>query len=168
MSTLTTQASASADTSGRSAATGDHRVATAIRADAATIWSALTDGATSPDYYFGFVADITPEPGTAYRYTAGGRPVITGTVVEVEEQRRLGMTFTGSWADEIAELPSSRVTFTLTEPPMPTPGVTMLSVTHEGLPATGAADSLETGWVMILSGLKTLLETGQPLSDPAR
>ena len=46
---------------------------------------------------------------------------------------------------------------------MPTPGVTVLSCTHEGLPDGEAAHHLELGWVMILSGLKTLLETGVPM-----
>ena len=39
------------------------------------------------------------------------------------------------------------------------PGVTFLACTHEDLPATAAAEHLEVGWVSILWGLKTLLET---------
>ena len=53
------------------------------------------------------------------------------------------------------------MTFTLTEPMMP--GVTVLSCVHTGLPDTPTAAGLEPGWVLILSGLKTLLETGRPL-----
>ena len=42
---------------------------------------------------------------------------------------------------------------------MPMPGVTILSCVHTGLPDVPAAAGLELGWVAILSGLKTLLET---------
>jgi hypothetical protein len=40
-----------------------------------------------------------------------------------------------------------------------------LTVTHDQLRA-GANDQLYGGWPMILSGLKTLLETGQLLTTP--
>ena len=46
------------------------------------------------------------------------------------------------------------------------PGVTFLSLVHEGLPDTEAAAHLEIGWVTILSGLKTLLETDAPIFVP--
>ena len=150
-------------------------VQVAIRATPEQIWAALTDGNLTPAYYFGFRADYDltagadllagadPVAGVPYRYTAGGAEVITGTVLEVEPGRRLRSTFNGRWDAAVAALPESTVTFTLSEPDMPMPGVTMLECRHEGLPATGAAASLEVGWVTILSGLKTLLETGAPL-----
>lgn len=136
----------------------------AIKATPAQIWNALTDGDITPAYYVGFRADYDLTAGAAYRYTAGGRDVITGTVLEVEVGRRLRMSFNGLWDATIAGLPESTVTLTVSEPPaMPMPGVTFLSCRHEGLPATAAAAGLEVGWVAILSGLKTLLETGAPL-----
>jgi uncharacterized protein YndB with AHSA1/START domain len=80
--------------------------------------------------------------------------------------RSLTTTFNGAWAPHIAELPESRVTFSLFEPFMPMPGVTFLSLVHEELPDTETAALLELGWVSILSGLKTLLETGGPMVAP--
>ena len=56
------------------------------------------------------------------------------------------------------------MTFSVFEPFMPMPGVTFLSCGHEGLPDTEAAAHLEIGWVSILSGLKTLLETDAPMA----
>ncbi len=135
----------------------------AVRATPERVWSALTDGDITPAYYYGFRAEYDLTAGAAYRYTAGGADVITGTVLDVEARRRLRTTFNGRWDAAIAELPESTVTFTLSEPIMPMPGVTVLSCRHDGLPATEAAASLEVGWVAILSGLKTLLETGAPL-----
>ena len=69
--------------------------------------------------------------------------------------------------------PRSHVVAQLESPPRgevrphrPMPGVTFLSCTHTGLPATATAEHLEIGWVSILSGLKTLVETGQPMPTP--
>lgn len=143
------------------------KIQLAIRATPQQVWQALTDGSVTPAYYYGFAAefgDLTP--GTGYRYTAGGGDVITGEILDMVPGRTLVTTFDGSWAPDVAELPTSTVTFEVFEPFMPMPGVTFLSCVHTGLPDTEAASQLEIGWVSILSGLKTLLETGQPLATP--
>lgn len=143
-------------------------VRTAVRATPAQVWQALTDGAVTPAYYYGFRAeygDLTA--GAPYRYSAGGGDVITGTLLEVEPGTRLRGTFTGYWDPAITALGESTVTFTVSEPFAMLSGVTMLSCVHEGLPAGPAADSLEAGWVAILSGLKTVLETGAPMAPAA-
>ncbi|HXV91697.1 MAG TPA: SRPBCC domain-containing protein [Pseudonocardia sp.] len=140
------------------------KIQLAIKAAPEQVWQALTDGSITPAYYVGFSAEFDLVAGAGYRYTAGGGDVITGTVMEVEPGRLLKTTFNGHWDAATAELPESIVTFRVFEPFMPMPGVTFLSCVHEGLPATEAAAHLEIGWVAILSGLKTLLETGQPLA----
>ena len=139
------------------------RIQLAIKATPEQVWDALTNGTITPAYYIGFEADFDLEAGKPYRYTAGGNEVITGSVLAVEPGRSLTTTFNGSWAPDVAELPESTVTFTIFEPFMPMPGVTFLSLVHEGLPETEAAAHLEIGWVSILSGLKTLLETDAPM-----
>lgn len=139
------------------------KIQLAIKAGPEQVWDALTNGKVTPAYYVGYEADFDLQAGGSYRYTADGQDVITGTVLEVEPGRKLVTSFNGSWSPEVAELPESTVTFTLFEPFMPMPGVTFLSLVHEGLPATGTAAYLELGWVSILSGLKTLLETDAPL-----
>lgn len=144
------------------------KIQLAVRATPEQVWNALTDGAVTPAYYVGFEAhydDLTP--GAAYSYTAGGGDMITGRILEVEAGRRLTMTFNGHWDPAVAELPESVVTFSTFEPFMPMPGVTFLSCVHENLPDTDAARHLEVGWVSILSGLKTVLETGTPLASSA-
>jgi uncharacterized protein YndB with AHSA1/START domain len=135
----------------------------AIKGDADTIWRALVDGSVTPAYYVGFAADFDLTPGTAYRYTAGGGDMITGTVVEVEAGRRLVTTFNGLWDPAVAGLPESTVTFAIGETAMPMPGVTLVTCVHEGLPESPVTTHLELGWVSILSGLKTLVETGAPM-----
>lgn len=139
------------------------KIQLAIRATPEQVWGALTDGAVTPAYYLGFEAHYDLTAGAPYRYTAGGQDVITGTVLEVEPGRSLTATFNGHWAPDVSELPESKVTFSVFEPFMPMPGVTFLSLVHEDLPATETAAHLEIGWVSILSGLKTLLETQTPM-----
>lgn len=89
--------------------------------------------------------------------------MITGVVTEVDAPRKLVTTFNGAWDPAVAELAESQVCFELIEPFMPMPGVTYLSCTHRGLPENEVTAHLELGWVAILSGLKTLLETGAPM-----
>ena len=139
------------------------KIQLAIKASPEAVWDALVDGAITPAYYVGFAADFDLTPGAPYRYTAGGGDMITGTVVSVDPGRELVTTFNGHWDPEVDRLPESTVTFTIGSTAMPMPGVTVLSCVHSGLPDTPAAAGLELGWVAILSGLKTLLETGSPL-----
>jgi len=135
----------------------------AIRATPDEVWRALTDGEITPAYYVGFRAEFDLTPGGRYRYTAGGGDMITGTVLAVRPGQLLQTTFNGYWDPMVAQLPESTVTFRIVEPFMPMPGVTFLSCVHEGVADPEAAAHLEIGWVSILSGLKTLLETGAPM-----
>lgn len=135
----------------------------AIKGDADTIWRSLVDGSITPAYYVGFEAEFDLTPGGAYRYTAGGGDMITGRVVEVVEGSKLVTTFNGLWDPAVAELPESTVTFSIGATAMPMPGVTLLTCEHADLPDGPVAAHLELGWVSILAGLKTLVETGVPM-----
>jgi uncharacterized protein YndB with AHSA1/START domain len=143
--------------------TTTHRIAIAIRASRSDVWHAIVDGATTPAYYYGFEADFDLTPGAPYRYTAGGGDVIFGTVVAAERETELVTTFNGRWDPAVAVLPESTVTYTLSDHQMAVPGITVLALVHEGLPDTPVAADIEAGWVSIVSGLKTLLETGTPM-----
>lgn len=141
----------------------DITIAIAVRATPEAVWQALTDGAVTPAYYLGFQAEFDLREGASYRYSAGAGSMITGTVLAVDAPHRLVTTFNGAWEPSVAELPESKVTFEIIEPFMPMPGVTFLRCIHTGLAAGPVADHLELGWVAIVSGLKTLLETGAPM-----
>jgi uncharacterized protein YndB with AHSA1/START domain len=136
----------------------------AVKASRDQVWDALVDGDTTPAYYFGFRAEYDLTSGAPYRYTAGGGEVIFGKVLSVDPGHELAVTFNGRWSAAVAELPESRVTISLADPKWPLPGITMLSLVHEDLAGGAVAADLEAGWVTILSGLKTLLETGQPMT----
>lgn len=142
------------------------KIQTAIKATPDEVWNALTDGSITPAYYYGYIAEFDLTAGSAYRYRAGGADTITGTVVAVEPGKSLVTTFNGAYDPDVAALPESTVTFTVSNEVLPMPGVTVLSIIHEGLPHSVAATKIEAGWVAIASGLKTLLETGSPLVAP--
>jgi uncharacterized protein YndB with AHSA1/START domain len=141
----------------------DINITLAIQASPEDVWAALTNGAITPTYYLGFEAEFDLTKGAAYRYSVGGGSMITGVVTEVAAPRTLATTFNGAWEPAVAALPESHVTFEIIDPFMPMPGVSFLSCTHRGLPDGEVTAHLELGWVTILSGLKTVLETGSPM-----
>jgi uncharacterized protein YndB with AHSA1/START domain len=85
-----------------------------------------------------------------------------GENLEVEPPRRLVQSFRALWSDEVQRAGTSRVTWQIE----PVGDSCRLVVTHDELPED-ASDELYGGWPMILSGLKTLLETGDLLTTPA-
>lgn len=141
-------------------------VSLAIKAAPEQVWAALTDGSVSPAYYYGFSVGSSFDRGADYAYTVDGIPMITGVVTEVDPGTSMSMTFNGTWEPGVAALPETEVRYSLAAPMMPIAGVTVLTMQHLGMPAGDTADAVGKGWVLILSGLKTLLETGAPLATP--
>jgi hypothetical protein len=70
-------------------------------------------------------------------------------------------TFTALWSDEVKAAGASRVTWEIRQ----VSDSCQLTVIHDQLPID-ANPELYGGWPMILSGLKTLLETGELLTTP--
>ena len=84
-----------------------------------------------------------------------------GEVLEADPPRRLVHTMTALWSDEVTQEGASRVTWEIE----PVQDSCRLVVTHDQL-REGANDQIYGGWPMILSGLKTWLETGELLTTP--
>jgi uncharacterized protein YndB with AHSA1/START domain len=127
------------------------------------LWDAITDPELRAKYSFGVQTHSDWKPGS--EYTSGVPGVIDlgrGENLEVDPPRRLVQTFTALWSDELKALGASRVTWEI-EPVGD--DSCRLTVVHDQLPA-GADPQLYGGWMMILSGLKTLLETGDQLTTP--
>jgi len=96
------------------------------------------------------------------RFHAGaGIQISEGENLEVDPPRRLVQSFTALWSDEVKDEGQSRVTWDIE----PVGDSCRLTVTHDQL-REGANNELYGGWPMILSGLKTLLETGELLDTP--
>jgi uncharacterized protein YndB with AHSA1/START domain len=84
-----------------------------------------------------------------------------GEILEVDPPRRLVQTMVALWSDDVKREGPSRITWEIE----PVRDSCRLTVTHDRL-REGANDQLYGGWPMILSGLKTWLETGQLLTTP--
>ena len=126
------------------------------------LWEAITDGELRQRYNFGVgtVSDWTE--GSEYRSAVPGViDIASGENVEVDPPRRLVQSFTALWSEDVQREGASRVTWEIE----PVGTSCRLRVTHDQL-GEEANSELYGGWPMILSGLKTLLETGEDLDTP--
>jgi uncharacterized protein YndB with AHSA1/START domain/DNA-binding transcriptional ArsR family regulator len=142
-----------------------------IQTTAAQLWQALTDGAITPAYYMGTKVESDWQPGSTYRYldtsggiVQGGGTMLQGKVLEVEAPNKLVTSFEPLFAFPEGNAPISKVTFEIEAQG----DVCKLTLTHEDLEADSPfTQNTIGGWTMILSGLKTLLETGKPMTFAA-
>ncbi len=136
-----------------------------IRATPEQVWDGITKPEFTTRYFYGTKIDSTLEPGAPYLSVAGegGATMVDGEVLESDPPRMLKHTWRALYDPETAAEAHSRVTW---EIEAQDGGVTKLTVTHDQLEAAPkTAESVAGGWSYVLSGLKTLLETGEPLES---
>ena len=133
-----------------------------IKATPERIWEAITDPEQRATYSFGVATLSEWTAGSAYRSGApGGVDISEGENLVVEPPHLLVQTFTALWSDEVRAQGATRVTWEIEQ----VGDSCRLTVVHDQLPDSANAE-LYGGWPMILSGLKTLLETGEELTTP--
>jgi uncharacterized protein YndB with AHSA1/START domain len=127
------------------------------------LWQAITDPEIRSKYNFGASVATDWKPGSRLELGApkAPGPLGDGEVVEVDPPRRLVHTMRALWSDEVKSEGFSRVTWDIE----PIGDSCRVTVTHDQL-REGANDQIYGGWPMILSGLKTWLETGELLTTP--
>jgi uncharacterized protein YndB with AHSA1/START domain len=125
------------------------------------LWQALTDTEMRRKYNFGAVVTSDWKKGSRYEGRGGGNVIFEGEVLEADPPRKLVVSFRAVWGEDVKAEGTSRVTYEIA----PVGDSCHLKVTHDQL-REGANDQLYGGWPMILSGLKTLLETGELLTTP--
>ncbi len=127
------------------------------------LWEAITDPEMRSKYNFGSRVSSDWTPGSRYEmnHPAAPGPLGEGENLEVDPPRRLVQSFMALWSEDVKREGTSRVTWEIE----PVGDSCRLTVTHDQL-REGANDELYGGWPMILSGLKTLLETGESLTTP--
>jgi uncharacterized protein YndB with AHSA1/START domain/DNA-binding transcriptional ArsR family regulator len=137
-----------------------------IKASPAAVWNALTSPEMTPAFNFGAKVEGDWRPGGKITYwTPDGQIMWDGDILECDPPRLLKTTFRANWETDFAGDRPSLCTYTITEA---MPGVSRLAVVHEDFDGeTATYKAAAQGWMVILSGLKTLLETGQPLSAAA-
>jgi uncharacterized protein YndB with AHSA1/START domain len=133
-----------------------------IKASPEKIWEAITTPATTARYFHGARIEAGPE-----RYVSHGPDGAVwgdGPVFEFDPPRRLVHEWQSLYDPDLAKEQPSRVTWEI-EPQ--DGGYCKLTVTHdrlEGAPETAASVS-GPGWMFVLSGLKSLMETGSSLTE---
>jgi uncharacterized protein YndB with AHSA1/START domain len=134
-----------------------------IRTTPERLWDAIVDPDIRSRYQFGMRTESEWTPGSSFEMRHPSSPGLfgEGQNLEVEPPRRLVQSMTALWGDDVAREGTSRVTWEIE----PVEDSCRLRVTHDQL-RDGANSQLYGGWPMILSGLKTWLETGQELTTP--
>jgi uncharacterized protein YndB with AHSA1/START domain len=132
-----------------------------IKTSPERLWHAITDTEMRRKYTFG--AGVTSNWKKGSRYEGQGQDalIFEGENLEVDPPRKLVQSFRALWGEDVKSEGTSRVTWEIT----PVGDSCRLTVTHDQL-RDGANGQLYGGWPMILSGLKTLLETGELLTTP--
>jgi len=134
-----------------------------VRTSPERLWAAITDPAIRAKYHFGTAIETDWAPGSSYRLVHPGAegPLAEGENLVVEPPSRLVQTMHTLWSEQAEQEGTSRVTWEIE----PVGDSCRLTVTHDQL-RDDAPPELYGGWPMILSGLKTWLETGQTLTTP--
>jgi uncharacterized protein YndB with AHSA1/START domain len=134
---------------------------TYIRTTAEALWDALTRPEFTRAYWSGVAHDTTWEEGAPWKLTfADGTVADAGEVQEVRRPERLVLRWRNEFRPELTAEGFSTCTFDLE----PEGNTVKLTVTHEiDWTKSKFIEAVSGGWPKVLSSLKSLLETGQPL-----
>lgn len=126
------------------------------------VWQALTNGEFTARYFHATRIDSTWEPGaTVTYYNADDTIAVQGQVLEVNYPRLLSFTWHVHYNPEAFKERPSRVTFELEA----VEDATKLTLIHDDFDEGSVVlPSITSGWIAILSNLKTLLETGDVMA----
>jgi uncharacterized protein YndB with AHSA1/START domain/DNA-binding transcriptional ArsR family regulator len=127
------------------------------------LWAAITDSELRKKYSFGLGVKSDWTNGSRYEGFAdpAAPPIVDGENLDVDPPRRLVQSFNAMWSDDVKAEGTSRVTWEIEQ----VKDSCRLLVIHDQL-REDANGEIYGGWPQILSGLKTLLETGETLTTP--
>jgi uncharacterized protein YndB with AHSA1/START domain len=150
-----------------------HQYRIYVKAPIERVWEAVLDPAFTRRYFHGTAFEAPPVAGQPYRTSmADGRPAVDGTIEVLEPPHRLVMTWHVLYDAAMEAEPPSRVEWTLS---VAGEQLTQVDLVHGDLARSPLTwEQVRMGWVWVLDGLKTLVETGEPLppmadtDEPAR
>jgi len=127
------------------------------------LWEAITDSEMRRKYFFGVGVSSDWSPGSRYECVHPLAPsaVFEGENLEVDPPRRLVQSFRALFSEDVKREGTTRVTWEIE----PVGDSCRLTLTHDQL-REDAKIAIYGGWPQVLSGLKTLLETGESLTTP--
>ncbi len=133
-----------------------------IRTTPERLWDAITDSETRGKFHFGNRVTSDWTAGGRFELANGDFLLGEGENLEIDPPRRLVQSMRCLWSDEVKDEGTTRVSWEIE--PVGNDSCRLL-VTHDQL-REGASEEIYGGWPMILSGLKTWLETGEVLTTP--
>ena len=134
-----------------------------IASTAEKVWDALTRPEFTRQYFFGRTIEIEPRQGGAFILRMpDGRVDVKGSVVTWDPPRRLAVTWLVDWIEDMRNLPECLVTYDIAQ----AGEAVRLTMTeaHQWDVPDDLLSGGRAGWPAILSSLKSVLETGKPLS----
>ncbi|HEX7927349.1 MAG TPA: SRPBCC family protein [bacterium] len=141
-----------------SAANSTYVYVTYIKSTPEKVWEALTSDKFTKQFWFGCIQETDWKAGSKWtlRYP-DGMITDTGEVLEIDPPKRLVLKWRNEFKPELKAEGFSRCTMTLE----PTGGAVKLTISHQiDVPGAKFIEAVGGGWPMVLSNLKSLLETG--------
>ncbi len=130
---------------------------TYIRTSRERLWHALTTREVIEQYRFGMSVESEWQVGSAWRMYADGSLMDSGEILESVSQTRLAMSWLNEWKPEFKAEGHSRCVYEIE----PTGACAKLTLTHSiERPDSSFIAAVSQGWPMVISNLKSLLETG--------
>jgi len=138
---------------------------TYIRTTPEKLWEALTRPEFTRQFFFGCSMETGWNVGEAWKLVdPAGEVKDSGEIVEIDPPRRMVLKWRNEFKPELKAEGDSRMTYELE----PKDGLVKFTVLHEmDKPESKMIRAVSNGWPMILSSLKTLLETGATLDGSA-
>jgi uncharacterized protein YndB with AHSA1/START domain/DNA-binding transcriptional ArsR family regulator len=131
-----------------------------IRTTPERLWQALTDADFTQSYLHRTRVESSWRTGESIRYLVGGELAVDGTIVEADPPRRLVTTWSFRRVDALRDDPPSRVSWDIE----PLGEASRLTLVHDQFPSeTPTFKAVGSGWPLVLSSLKSLIETGASL-----
>jgi uncharacterized protein YndB with AHSA1/START domain len=140
---------------------------TYIRATPEKVWEAITMPEFTRQYWFGMHQECDWKEGSAWKLVfADGRVADIGAVLEIEPPKRLVLRWHHELRPEMKHEGDTQCTFTIEQEGE----LVKLTVSHEAERAPKTIEAVSGGWPLVLSSLKSLLETGKglPRTDSPR
>jgi uncharacterized protein YndB with AHSA1/START domain len=134
-----------------------------IGVPAAKVWNGIVDREMTRHYVYGTRLESKLKKGAPYAYVGDGDfKVVDGEILEIDPEARLVMSWKAHWDDSVAKDRPSRVSYELSAVG---PSTTKLHLMHDDFASETATytGSVE-GWPLMMSSLKSLLETGKVLA----
>jgi uncharacterized protein YndB with AHSA1/START domain/DNA-binding transcriptional ArsR family regulator len=131
-----------------------------IRTTPEQLWQAITDPEFTARYFHRSRVESIWHAGGPVRYWIGADLAVDGEVLDSDPPRRLVTTWAFRRSPQLRDDPPSRVTWEIE----PRGEMCKLTLVHDGFTGeTPTFKSVGSGWPLVLSSLKSLLETGQAL-----